>query len=461
MSEQRDDTHTLIARQLVVYRRERSAVWQCRYSVDGVWQRTSTNERNLKDAKKHAHKLLIEANVRKKLKQAPITRYFRDVAKNAVLKMQRELDSKQGKAIYKDYIAIAKKYLIPSLGSYRVDNIDFKAMEQFNQRREALMGGAIKRSTLMNHNAALNYIFGVAIEQGFMVESNRPRLIVKGKQGERRADFSAKEASAVLKQFDAWVQRGRVDQIAVRALLKDYVTVLLDTGARPGKELLDLNWSQIEVSTNPEVKKTGKFDEESDEIIDHDLNRSVILHIQTGKTGKRLALGREPSVRAIGEIIKRNYGRRFADIRLNQLEELPQTDYVFRYREHQTEEDKKAKKKPALIKPTSFSKLFDSYLSAHGLMKDPITGQNRVFYSLRHTYATLALTHDKVAIHTLAKQMGTSVTMIEKHYSHLNIKAAADQLRGKESRELLKTQSVDLLKHAYTAKAVKKPKKAS
>ena len=115
MSAQRDDTHTLISRQLVVYRRERSAVWQCRYSVDGVWQRASTSERSLKEAKKRAHELLITANVRKQMNHAPITRFFRDVAKNAILKMQRELDNKEGKVIYKDYIAIAKKYLIPSL----------------------------------------------------------------------------------------------------------------------------------------------------------------------------------------------------------------------------------------------------------------------------------------------------------------------------------------------------------
>ena len=410
----------------------------------------------MKEAKKRAHEILIKANVRKEMNHAPITRFFRDVAKNAILKMQRELDNKEGKVIYKDYIAIAKKYLIPSLGNYRVDNIDFKAMEQFSKRRETLMGSAIKRSTLMNHNAALNYIFGVAIEQGFMVESNRPRIVTKGKQSERRADFSAKEASAVLRLFDAWIKVGRVDQIELRALLKDYVSVLLDTGARPGKELLDLRWSHIEVSVDPEIRQTGKYDEDGDEIMEHDFNRSVIFHIQTGKTGKRLAYGREPTVRAIGNIIERNYGRRLADIGLRRIAELPQDDYVFRYKEYLNEEEKKAKRKPELIKPTSFSKLFDNYLTAHGLLKDPITGQNRVFYSLRHTYATLALTHDKVPIHTLAEQMGTSVKMIEKHYSHLNIKEAAHQLRGKESRALLATQSVDLLKHTYKSKAAKK-----
>ena len=60
-----------------------------------------------------------------------------------------------------------------------------------------------------------------------------------------------------------------------------------------------------------------------------------------------------------------------------------------------------------------------------------------MLYSLRHTYATLALTHDKVAIHTLAKQMGTSVEMIEKHYSHLDSERAIDQLGGEKTTALM------------------------
>ena len=131
-------------------------------------------------------------------------------------------------------------------------------------------------------------------------------------------------------------------------------------------------------------------------------------------------------------------------------------DYVFRSREYLNEEQRETSKESQLIKPTSFSKLFDNYLTSLDLMIAPITGQNRVFYSLRHTYATLALTHDKVPIHTLAEQMGTSVTMIERHYSHLNIKNASEQLRGQASRALLATQSVDLLKHTYESKAAKK-----
>jgi hypothetical protein len=51
MSLQKPTTHTLINRKLIVYQRERSAIWQCRFNVDGRWQRTSTGTRDLADAK--------------------------------------------------------------------------------------------------------------------------------------------------------------------------------------------------------------------------------------------------------------------------------------------------------------------------------------------------------------------------------------------------------------------------
>ena len=47
MPEKVDTTHVLIANELVVYRRDRSSSWQCRFKVGGVWQRASTKERDL------------------------------------------------------------------------------------------------------------------------------------------------------------------------------------------------------------------------------------------------------------------------------------------------------------------------------------------------------------------------------------------------------------------------------
>jgi len=49
-------------------------------------------------------------------------------------------------------------------------------------------------------------------------------------------------------------------------------------------------------------------------------------------------------------------------------------------------------------------------------------------YSLRHTYATLELLNNRTDIHTLAKQMGNSAAMIERHYSKLTATMAAERL---------------------------------
>ncbi len=76
--------------------------------------------------------------------------------------------------------------------------------------------------------------------------------------------------------------------------------------------------------------------------------------------------------------------------------------------------------------------MFRDSLEEFGLLKDPITGENRTPYSIRHTYATLRLEYG-VPIHLLARQMGTSVGMIEKHYGHVNLRKEVEKLAQKKS----------------------------
>jgi integrase len=66
-----------------------------------------------------------------------------------------------------------------------------------------------------------------------------------------------------------------------------------------------------------------------------------------------------------------------------------------------------------------------------GLDKDRMPKQKRSLYSLRHTYAHEVLMRDRMDVYTLAKQMGTSVKMIELHYGHLNPTLKADVIAGK------------------------------
>jgi len=446
MSPKSDTTHTVIDRELLVARRERSRVWQCRFCIDGVWERVTTGERDLATAIEKAKRLYIEAQVRKKNNITPITRQLKDVAKLVVAKMKKDIDNGNGKEIYRDYITAIERYYIPILGKYNVDSIDYQALEHFERQRMKKMGNKQPtHSTQLTHNAALNKIFDEAEYRGYLNKNNRPTLKAKGKKPERRVEFSIEEVKALRGNFDAWIAAGRADTIELRHLLRDYVEILLDTGARPGKELLDLKWSHIEIKDHPTSRRTGKIlppteDEQhgEDEII-HIRNRTAYIKIMSGKTAVkqgvakgRVAIGNLHTVEALERITQRNYALSLTDV----IKQRPD-DYIFRFKQYQSEKNGRLGQKVEFLAPTDFVKLFRNYLESHNLLIDPATKSARPLYSLRHTYATIRLLHDKITPQIIVKQMGTSLTMLERHYDHIDTIKAVNQLRDEESRKLI------------------------
>ena len=443
MTEKKDTTHILVPNTLVVFVRPRSTVWQCRYQVDGKWQRESTNERNLDDAKRVAHDLLIEANVRKKLNAAPITRTFKDIARHAIIRMQKSIADGDGKSMYKEYISIIENYLIKFFGSYKVDTITHQLLEEFDAWRIKKMKSAPKHSTILNHNAALNRVFDEGIYRGYMYEINRPKLSNVKKVKNRRPVFDMSEVRALRANFNDWINKARTDSIEIRRLLRDYTIILLDTGMRPGIEIDELLWGQIEIKLYPDISEANldpKYIDPNeppskDDAVWVNPNITAILKLKRSKTGERDSVGRSPTVGAFRALAMRNYGKDLFDV----IRDHPR-DKIIAYRELVTERQKDSDREAKLKQPTSFSRLFETYLKEHNLLVDPVTNKNRVLYSLRHTYATIALQIDNVEIHTLAVQMGTSVGMIEQHYSHLDAVKAVHKLRGTQSRQLIEAQ---------------------
>ena len=450
MPEKNADTHTLLENALVLYRRENSNIWQCRFKVDGVWQRASTKERKLNLAKAQAKVLMIKAEIRKHDNLPVITRRFRDVAKLAVQRMQDKLKIGEGKVSYNDYIRVINDILIPILGKRLITSIDHAVLDELDAERTKLMGKAPTASTMMTQNAALNAVFDEAIIRNFLTDANRPKLKSKGKKSDRRPAFELNELQAVFAGFDAWIDRAKNDHSKeMRQMMCDYVEMLVDTGARPGVELLNLKWKQIKFSMTPTLVPTGEMakldDADAEQVVLPNLNRTVEITV-SGKTGMRQIIGRQPTVKVLERIARRIYG--VENPVTNPLKGVAvpsNNDFVLRTKEKKQDVS------------TSFQKMLERYLEEHNLLIDPKTEQHRVFYSFRHTYATLALTHDKVPIHTLAEQMGTSVLMIEKHYSHLKVVQAIEQLRGEETRRLIAlTQTVDDM---YKSVNANKPKK--
>lgn len=376
MAQQLDTTHVLLENELIIYRRERSNIWQCRYKVGGMWQRSSTKERDIKKAKVKAKDLMVEAEIRKRNNIPVVTRRFGDIAKLVVKKMREDVAvgaNTKGIKSYKDYIVVIEKYLIPVLGKKLITNIDYAALQELEAERIKIMCKVPSRSTLLTHNAALNKVFKEAEVRGYLTELNKPILEVKGIKSKVRPAFTIAEIHVLLTKFKGWITQSTNKQtVLMRELMFDYINVLLDTGTRPGKELLNLRWQQIEPSIKPVLKKTGEFDGEGkgedNEVAIANLNRSVLMHVD-GKTGERDILGMQRTVEALVRLGRRNYNVEMPLIHpLKNIAVANNSDYVFVTANGS--------------RPTNFNNMFTKFLTRYNLLLDPKTGQNRVLYSL-------------------------------------------------------------------------------
>ena len=379
-----------------MYRRERSKRWQVAFSIDGNPIRISTGKRNLNEAKEVARDIYLEYKFRHKNDLPIVTKKFSDVARLAIADMRKQLDGGLGKKVYLHYIVCIEQYLIPFFGAQYVTSIDYEKIQSFYDWRREKMGREPKASTLNTHNSAMNRVFDEAVARGFLAQKDVPILLNKGEKSERRPDFTREEYATMIRKLPHWIKQGKAGKPTdMRYLMRDYVLVLANTGMRHGTEALNLNWKHVTL-----------FEENGLQY----LEMSV-----TGKTGRRDIICRSGTINYLKRIHERS-----DDIKHMSFEQLLKARLdvpVFRL--------------PDGTVSKNIHQTFRAFMKDSGLLKCPRTGQNRTLYSLRHTYATFALLNDGMDIHALAVQMGTSIGMIERHYSHLTPRLKKDMLTGK------------------------------
>jgi len=392
----RDDTVLILDGEVRVYRRERSKRWQVAFSIDGNPIRISTGKRNLNEAKEVARDIYLEYKFRHKNDLPIVTKKFSDVARLAIADMRKQLDGGLGKKVYLHYIVCIEQYLIPFFGAQYVTSIDYEKIQSFYDWRREKMGREPKASTLNTHNSAMNRVFDEAVARGFLAQKDVPILLNKGEKSERRPDFTREEYATMIRKLPHWIKQGKAGKPTdMRYLMRDYVLVLANTGMRHGAEALNLNWKHVTL-----------FEENGLQY----LEMSV-----TGKTGRRDIICRSGTINYLKRIHERS-----DDIKHMSFEQLLKARLdvpVFRL--------------PDGTVSKNIHQTFRAFMKDSGLLKCPRTGQNRTLYSLRHTYATFALLNDGMDIHALAVQMGTSIGMIERHYSHLTPRLKKDMLTGK------------------------------
>jgi len=367
--------------------------WQARFKVGNYWKRITTKSNDLENAKDVALEHYMECMFKHRHGIPAVSKRFADIAKLCVADMLRVLEAGEGRKIYVDYVAVTQNYLIPFFGKFNIANIGYKQVHAYEQWRSDRFGRELKASTVNTHNAALNRVFDEAIARGYMQQTQVPVLTNTGKASLRRADFSRKEYAQMLRAFPHWVQQARsAKSLQMRELLKDYVRLLTSTGIRHGTEAQNVRWKHIDV-----------FEENG---------RKYLAVWVDGKTGQREVIAKASTITYLKRIHKRckDISNLTFDELLAKKQDLP----VFRLGDGTVTNH--------LRQP------FKKFMQDTGLLIDAKTGQDRTLYCLRHTYATFQLVNNNVDMHTLAKQMGTSIQMLEKHYSHLTPRLRKDVL---------------------------------
>jgi integrase len=180
----------------------------------------------------------------------------------------------------------------------------------------------------------------------------------------------------------------------MRELLRDYVLILANTGMRHGTEAQNLKWKHIEWYVDTRRQRYLQF-------------------TVNGKTGTRQLIAKHNCATYL-ERIKTRFGE-LAKHSLDELLNKRLDEYVFRLRDGTRTEN--------------LHQSFEQFLRDTDLLYGTTSDKARTLYSLRHFYATMELYRGR-NIHQLAVQMGTSVGMLEQHYSKLTPMLLAEQFAG-------------------------------
>jgi integrase len=420
---------TICAGNVVLFRRTGSKRWQARIRRNtGKWVVYSTKETDIEVAKAVAENRYRDMKYAQQMGRIDVTRKFSTVCQQCRKELLEE-NQRTGRVLPKDMTQVIDKYILPILGSYMCHNIGRNELQTYSNKRSEMLGRNPSSSTVATHNTALNYIFKKAKALNYI--EFIPKTMNDGDSSTRRRPyFNDKELRILNANMWRYLQeskrlsnakgRNGIDTIQqktywIRELLRDVILILVNTGIRPGKELLSIKWNNLRL-----VEQNGK--------------QSIQFSLPHTKTKKqRVVIEYEPKqhndVEKYGcwkplERIKNRF-ERLSGLDWNQLFQVD--EYIFRYPNAELPVQEQLTK--------SFKQLLKwiDKKQSDGLLKDDF-GNERTLYSLRHTYASRRR-FEGMSYDDLSVQMGTSVKMLEDHYSHFTVSDNPNKFAGHEKRE--------------------------
>ena len=235
--------------ELVLYKRDSTPVYQCRYKLaGGSWVRVSTRKATLENAIAVACDLYDESRYRQRLGLAHATQNFAQIAGATLKALRQQIDLGHGKTAYHSYVSCIEKYFLPYFGEKYLEQLTHNDITEFELWRNRQMGKQPKASTLNNFSSAWNRLIATAINKGWISERTPvPKLSGGGLKSKPRPAFNREEVDCLIGYMDTWAHGGRLSvEREMRPLLRDYVEMLFLTGMRHGTEALGIYWRNIE-----------------------------------------------------------------------------------------------------------------------------------------------------------------------------------------------------------------------
>jgi len=386
-----NELHHLLDGKITLYIREKSEYWQVRFLLPNKeYMRLSTGEYDLERAKTQA--VILYETFKTKIKMGTPLRVktFGDVARLVLKDIRASKQQNKFKKTYRDYVFVIQKYLLPFFGRKNIAELTAEDITEFEAWRESQMGKVPKASTEQNHSSAYNRIMNFARSMAYIPSDKPiPPMKITGPKGQARPAFTQQEIYYLLDYMKTWEEADDVFYPENRKLCRCYVEFLINTGVRHGTEALPVRWKHLQW---------------------HYIKDKKYLKVWvSGKTGPRFLIAKHAFIETLTRLYK------WQGLKYDTLDDLVNARL-----------DKLVFVTPDGYQPRDFRTLFVSLMKGSNLLKNEAE-QTRTLYSLRHTYATIALS-EGIDIHTLARQMGTSITMLEKHYSKLTPMLSAEKL---------------------------------
>lgn len=380
---------------------KRAGIWQARIAVtDRRYIYRSLKTSDEAKAVTAGRRLFYRTEI--KLEQGlPVhLRTFRQVIEEYVA--MRASDNAQGKAAgsrrsrsryTSDHmlrqIKRVSRFWIEYAGSRPVESIDDRVLKDFVPWRR----GYYHRKSVLPRNARLDpadktlqwdmtlgkMIIRYAHERGYRGHKALPSFTFIPKHKRVRPAFTINDFGVLTDALQSYAKvTDQSPQPAMRVLLHDYVLTLALSGLRPG-EANSLRMRDIEFFTDSGGRANVQF------------------HVR-GKTGARVVI---PHI-DVRSVIEQLVARRGPCDPDRHVFEMPHGGRI-----------------------SELCQQFNAFLSYAGLLRNS-SGEKYTLYSLRHFYAARAIQRD-IDVYTIARNMGTSVQMIERYYG----RSATPQTRAR------------------------------